>query len=74
MTTFTLDSSILSNLASSITSAPLNPSTTSFGTLYSSSDPSEIITIGESVTAVALPTSCLSLVLTPLCIIEPSLQ
>gem|GEM_PF-2175865 len=71
LATFTLNCSNLSMVALSITSAPLNTSTSSFGTLYSSLSPSEVITIEVSVTAVSLPTGCISLVLTPLCIIVP---
>ena len=38
--------------------------------LYSSLGPSEVITMEVSVTAVTLPIGCISLVLTPLCIME----
>src|SRR6476661_7150439 len=54
LATFTLNCSILSNVASSITSDPLNPSTTSFRTLYSSLSHSEVIAIEDSVTAVSI--------------------
>src|SRR5919197_1982260 len=51
------------------TSAPLNPSTSDLGSLYSFLAPSVIITIESSYNASTLPASCPSLDLTFLCTI-----